>query len=808
MAAEPPTCGHPRRGCATELPLASRGTSGGPARLASVANRDKLPMGLLVAFWAALYLPHLLAGDTLPARDVAATQIPWRTVWREQVLSGSPPLWDPYSNGGRPLLANPNTMAAYPGTLLFLVMTPERAAAWHIALHHLLLLLGCYRLARGSGAASPAAAVAAAATGTCGVAWSSVTFLNFQASLTWAVWAIATAVPPPAPGRASVRRALVAGALVGLAFLGGEPVTAGLAALAWTAIVLGTWRPLHAASLLVMPAAAVALAAPVLVPLLAVFPETVRGSLGPASGALAADALAPRRFIELFAPNLLGPPLADLAGGFWAAPSFPWQRYYPVIFLGAAPLFCLPFARRARRGLGPWWAIAGAGLAGAALLGFPAVAAAARNLPLLGGARYAIKLLVLTVLALPPLLAAGWEGLAGWWDRGGRRWVRALALASLLVAPAAIAPDRLLRPVLAALYPASRTALAEVPPGTLRRAALLDWVSLVLPPAALALSGPAPVVATAAVLAANAAGGSGVLLFADGTTWAQPPPAMAALPTRPTLAVIELPEEPPASRARPPLERFWHLRLALVPEYATRWGAAYVLTRGPDGLEPVHQELLAAGSASLPLLDRAHLARAVGAGAVTARAPLPGWSGAMFGNVWVGVVDRPSARAYLARRLVATQGTLAAATALAEESFRPGEDAVVAGAGGVQEASGGVVVEIPGLPHRRLFDTRGDGACLLVVQQSFMRGWRATVDGRPASVEMANGANIGVRVPAGSHRVALFLDPTPYRVGLIGPILLLLVAGLSRRAGASRDRAAATGDGGRSTLATPPARSP
>ena len=132
---------------------------------------------------------------------------------------------------------------------------------------------------------------------------------------------------------------------------------------------------------------------------------------------------------------------------------------------------------------------------------------------------------------------------------------------------------------------------------------------------------------------------------------------------------------------------------------------------------------------------------------------------------------------------------------------------MVAGVGGVQEAGGGTVAEAPGRPHRRRFDVTAEGAGVLVVQQSFMRSWCATVDGRPASVEMANGANIGVRVPAGRHRVALFLDPTPYRVGLLGPILLLFAAGLSRRAGTSRGRAAATDDGGHSTPATPLARS-
>ena len=772
-----------------------------------MAGRDRGPLWLVVAFWAALYLPHLLAGDTLPARDVAATQLPWRTVWREQVLAGSPPLWDPYSNGGRPLLANPNTMAAYPGTLLFLLTSPECAATWHIALHHLLLIVGCYCLARRTGAAPPGAAVAAAATGTCGVAWSSVTFLNFQASLAWAVWGLASAVPPPATGRPSVRRAILGGTLVGLSFLGGEPVTAALAALAWVAIALVTWRPFSVAPLVVMPAAAAALAAPVLVPLLVTFPETVRGTLGPAALAIAADALAPRRFLELFAPNLLGPPLADAGGGFWAAPSFPWQRYYPLVFLGTTPLLCLPFAGRVGRRLAPWWTMAVVGLVGAIVLAPPAIAAAAWHLPLLGGLRYAIKLLVLTFLALPPLLAAGWEGLVAYWQRGARRWVRTLALVAVALAPAAIAPDRLLRPILAALYPASRTALSEVSPKTLRRAALLDWASLLAPPAVLALAGPVPVAATAAALAANVAGGAGVLLFADGGVWAQPPPAVASLPAHPILAPIELPGESPARRARPPLERFWELRLALVPEYGTRWGAGYVLNRGPDGLEPVRQELLAAASASLPLEDRARLARAVGATAVIARDAVAGWPVVPAGVLRISVVDHPSPRAYLATRILPAEGPLAAATALAAPSFRPGEDAVIGGAGGVQQAGGGEVSELAGKPHHRLFDVKAGSAGLLVVQQSFMRGWRATVDGRPAPVEVANGANIGVRVPAGGHRVALFLDPTPYRAGLVGPILVLLAAVLSRWAGTSRGRAAATGDGGHSTPATPPARS-
>lgn len=57
---------------------------------------------------------------------------------------------------------------------------------------------------------------------------------------------------------------------------------------------------------------------------------------------------------------------------------------------------------------------------------------------------------------------------------------------------------------------------------------------------------------------------------------------------------------------------------------------------------------------------------------------------------------------------------------------------------------------------------------ILVVRNAFDRNWRASVDGRPASVLPANHALQGVAVPAGRHVVRLsYRDPT-VRVGLVG----------------------------------------
>ncbi len=762
-----------------------------------------LALLLAVCWWGAEYLPHLLAGRTFPARDIGATQIPWRVVWRDQVLAGVAPLWDPDSNQGRPLLANPNAMAAYPGTLLFLIASPEHAAAWHIALHHLLFLLGCYVLARRSGGDRGSAGVAAATAAGVGVVWSSATFLNAQAALAWAPWALSTAARAPAGATQARRLALSGGALLGLVFLAGEPVVAALAAFGWVVTLAFTWGGRRWSALACAMAAAAGVSAPVLLPLLTIFAGTVRGAIGAAPGALAADALAPRRWPELFLPHLLGAPFGDAAGGFWAASSFPWQRYYPTLFLGSLPLVVAPFARRSGRRMGGWWLLAALGFGLAIALGLPGVAAWARRLPGLSDARFAIKFLVLPTLALPPLLAAGFDGMRRAWLPSGRRVCLAGALLAATLLPLALAPDRLLRPLLGRAYPGSALALAAVPGDALALSVSNDALALALPPVALLLTGPAPAAAAFSALLANSLDARGVLLADRSRSWASPPTAMRRVVAEPTLAAFATAADPAARPSDELLSRFWRARAALQPGYATRWGGRYVLTRGPDGLEPVRQDLLAAAAAGLPMARRARIARALGARVVVTDVPVPGWDYATVDGVFLDSVDWPAPRAYLARRLLPAQGVPAAAQALADVTFRAGEDAVVDGTGGAQALTGGSVVEQPGDPHDLRFTTASRGPGLLVVGQSLMPCWRARVDGLPAPIEPANFALLGVELPAGRHDVELFLDPWPYRFGLVGPPLVV-AALLFSLAGASRGRRVPSGEPGRSSPASSP----
>ena len=56
---------------------------------------------------------------------------------------------------------------------------------------------------------------------------------------------------------------------------------------------------------------------------------------------------------------------------------------------------------------------------------------------------------------------------------------------------------------------------------------------------------------------------------------------------------------------------------------------------------------------------------------------------------------------------------------------------------------------------------------LLVVSEAYSGGWRASIDGEPASVLPTNHALRGVPLPAGTHRVDLRYDPPSLRLGLL-----------------------------------------
>ena len=72
----------------------------------------------------------------------------------------------------------------------------------------------------------------------------------------------------------------------------------------------------------------------------------------------------------------------------------------------------------------------------------------------------------------------------------------------------------------------------------------------------------------------------------------------------------------------------------------------------------------------------------------------------------------------------------------------------------------------------------GPGGALLVVQRSNLL-FTATIDGKPVAVRTANAYRIGIVVPAGRHRVRLYVDRAPLHRSLAAALAgLLLVPGL------------------------------
>ena len=72
-------------------------------------------------------------------------------------------------------------------------------------------------------------------------------------------------------------------------------------------------------------------------------------------------------------------------------------------------------------------------------------------------------------------------------------------------------------------------------------------------------------------------------------------------------------------------------------------------------------------------------------------------------------------------------------------------------------------------------ETSSDAGSQLVVQKAWLPIWRATIDGEPAEIQIANGWQMAVAVPPGDHEVRLFVDRRPGRWAL-GAFFLALAS--------------------------------
>jgi hypothetical protein len=379
--------------------------------------------------WTAFFLPSLLAtgwlgllfvgllapGRALANRDIPRFHLPLRSAFRELAAFGLP-LWNPWLHGGQPVLSNPNYAAFYPPSWLILAVSPVHTITLLALLHGAIAFAGAWRLARHFGCSRGVAALAGVGYLGCGAYLSLLSAFTLYCSLAWFPWLLVWAdrTLRPREGEPWWRPALIAGGILGLQLLNGEPSTvvmSGLAllALAGEAVVR---RPATAPRLLLIFLFAVSLSAIQILPTLGRLADSPRKGLGAEQATF--WSMPPQRLIEVVLPRFFGDPVHSLEGKYFAwnleDRDYPYvESLYPGLLLAILGLSALLRWRIPRRSA---WAL---GL----LAGFffalgrhnPLYERLREVIPLFSVLRYPEKFAILAVLALVIAGILGWQRL-------------------------------------------------------------------------------------------------------------------------------------------------------------------------------------------------------------------------------------------------------------------------------------------------------------------------------------------------------------------------------------------------------------
>ncbi len=330
----------------------------------------------LTFFWRELFMDHApFWGDILLAF------YPAHHLWRQSILHGHLPLWNPYMFTGMPLLGDAQYSTFYPSMLLNLLLPLHRALAADLALHAFMLASFMYLFLRRLSLSVMSAFLGALVLAFSGFVAVRIHHVSLIRTLAWLPLLLYT-VAGFHPLRGVLRTSLAIGVVLALMVFAGHAQTILISGL--VAAIFGAWRskslrhtpttPLGSG--LVPLVAALALGA-VIASLLAaaqILPavELVRQSErsgGTDFGFATSFSLPVRQLPMLLSPHLFGAPTRGIYWGEWLY----WEM---VGYAGIVPfvlaLVGLLFAQRGDRFF--WLAIglAGIGLAiGKALFLYP-----------------------------------------------------------------------------------------------------------------------------------------------------------------------------------------------------------------------------------------------------------------------------------------------------------------------------------------------------------------------------------------------------------------------------------------------------
>jgi hypothetical protein len=783
------------------------------AEARATRQADRLAWPALALFVLVLFSGAIVGGQAFFERDILAYWCPQAVSFVRAVgEEGVPPLWSPYFAFGLPMLEDPGYQVAYPFTWLNLLVEPRGYFVAFVAVHTLLAAAGLLRFARRLGLGSLPALTAALAWSASGPLLSAVNLNHHFASLAWLPWLLLAF--DRCLARGTVGDVLALGSFGGLQALAGSgdvcllsaALCLGLAGYRWAA---SEDRGALGRRLLRTAPAALALAAGLsavqTLPTLWLVRDAPRVAQGPAASL----------YWSIHPLSLLDLVVDRIVAGFPMTPSLRFllfesrAPFLSSLYLGlpAAWLVALGLLLPGRARAATWIL---AGFATCVLL------ALGRHTPVLplvlelaapvGVFRFPAKAMLPASLLWALLVGLGWATWQRPWTRPDRR--RALMLVVLAIGSGVVglvgagwvagAPPVLLDLAHPDVVAGGTAASLGTTAARLRAASSASLALGVLMAARLACRLP-PAWLTAGslllVLGDLALAGRTVNALAPKQLLSQRPPILALLPpdSREARIYAFAPGlgKPPV-RGPAGWEPSAALALGAVEALRPPSGARFRLAGSYDGdftgLAPPALSSLTRLSRqgdvklAIRLFQLGSVDYVVAVGSV----PFPGLislgeHASVFPSpVSLYRVPDPLPRAYWVGRARLSEEPGEAIAALADPLFDPRREVILpAGSPLLQGSSDAAGVG-------RILDRRSDRLSVevsagapgyLVVAEAYHRGWRATVDGRPATVMPANVLFRAVAVPAGRHLVEMVYRPPSVFLGLGISALAALAAG-------------------------------
>jgi hypothetical protein len=327
-----------------------------------------------------LFLPALIAPGIIrpPLPKISeATDLfyPWHLFWRDEVLAGRLPFWNPFMFAGMPHIGEPQTQTFYPAHALSLLFPADTAFKLLFLLHIMLASWLMYRLVRELGGNRWGSALAGMVFGLQGqvTAFTAQGWMAHFAPMAWApgvIWLLCRALRDSRrwPGR----HIAGAGALLGIQIISGHPewvrYTLFIAVLL---VLLGKDFGRRLAQRLGIGAAIVAIGLMVggvqLLPLVQATLHSGRGHDALASGATRTGAGLPLASLPtVIAPRVFGPWDASIsADGLVHKMSGSLVSFCEsLIYVGILPLglACIGWRHGRRSGAHVWLVIAALGV--------------------------------------------------------------------------------------------------------------------------------------------------------------------------------------------------------------------------------------------------------------------------------------------------------------------------------------------------------------------------------------------------------------------------------------------------------------